>query len=70
MTLKLIRCDKCNWFLDSCSVNNGGCDANAVCSYDSSCNAMKCTCKTGYTNAGSGSNVVCKGDNFIKDFLK
>ena len=55
--------------LDTCSVNNGGCDTNAACSYDSSCNAVKCTCKTGYTNVGTGSNVVCKGKTSIEDYL-
>lgn len=47
---------------DSCKVNNGGCDNNAVCSHDSNTNAVKCTCKVGYTNTGSESNVVCTGD--------
>ena len=48
--------------LDSCTVNNGGCDPNAACSHDSTTNAVKCTCKTGYTNTGTGSNVVCTGN--------
>ena len=48
-------------FIDACEVNNGGCDANAVCSHDAKTNAAKCTCKTGYTNVGSASNVICKG---------
>lgn len=42
-------------------MNNGGCDANAVCSHESTTNACKCTCKTGFTNTGTGSNVVCTG---------
>lgn len=49
---------------DSCLVMNGGCDTNAVCSHDATTNACKCTCKTGYTNVGSGTNVVCKGEKF------
>lgn len=47
--------------LDSCVVNNGGCGANAICSHDSTTNACKCTCKTGYTNTGSDPSVVCTG---------
>ncbi|CAF2072259.1 unnamed protein product, partial [Rotaria magnacalcarata] len=47
-------------FADSCTVNNGGCDPNAICSYDATTNAVKCTCKGGYTNTGSSVNVVCK----------
>lgn len=50
-------------FVDSCQVENGGCDTNAICSHDSKTNAVKCTCKTGYTNTGSSSNVICKGEN-------
>lgn len=49
---------------DSCQVNNGGCDPNAVCSHEETTNAVKCTCKTGYTNVGTGSTVVCKGNTF------
>ena len=48
---------------DSCQVNNGGCDSNAICSHDGTSNAVKCTCKTGYSNVGSDSNVVCKGED-------
>ena len=51
--------------LDSCEVNNGGCDPNALCSHDSTSNAVICTCKTGYTNTGTGSNVVCTGNNTL-----
>lgn len=47
--------------VDSCDVNNGGCDPNAECSHDAT-NAVKCTCKTGYTNTGSDFNVVCTGN--------
>ena len=47
---------------DSCTVNNGGCDPNAFCSHDTTTNAVQCTCKTGYTNTGSGSTTVCKGN--------
>ena len=46
---------------DSCQVKNGGCDANAACSHDPSNNQVLCTCKTGYTNTGSASNVNCTG---------
>ena len=48
-------------FADSCLVNNGGCDINAICSHNASNNAAQCTCKTGYTNTGSSSNVICTG---------
>lgn len=49
---------------DSCRVNNGGCDKNANCSHDPTTNAVRCVCKTGYTNTGSGSVVVCTGNEF------
>ena len=47
--------------VDSCQVNNGGCDSNAICSHDSKSNGVVCTCKTGYSNTGSASNVICTG---------
>ena len=55
-----------HWFCivflkDKCVINNGDCGSNAVCSHDSKTFAIKCTCKTGFTNTGSGSQVVCKG---------
>ncbi|CAM4896846.1 unnamed protein product [Rotaria socialis] len=46
---------------DSCTVNNGACHPNAFCSHDAKKNAVKCTCKVGYTNTGSADNVVCAG---------
>lgn len=48
--------------LDSCQVNNGGCDRNAVCSRDAKTNVIECLCKTGYTNTGLGATVVCTGN--------
>ena len=54
----------CEHLLDSCQVNNGGCDANAVCSKNDATNDVVCTCKTGYVNTGSGSTVICKGITF------
>ena len=51
--------------LDSCLVKNGGCDPNAACSHDSKTNAVVCRCKPGFTNTGSGSTVVCKGNSFF-----
>ena len=48
--------------VDTCLVNNGGCDVNAICSHESNTNAVKCSCKTGYTFAGTGSNLVCTGN--------
>jgi hypothetical protein len=47
--------------LDSCNVNNGGCDVNAACFHDAKTNEVTCTCKTGYINTGVGSAVVCTG---------
>ena len=44
---------------DSCRVNNGGCDKNAICSHVPTTNAIKCACKTGYKNTGSNGQVVC-----------
>ncbi len=55
---------ECYWnklILDSCKVNNGGCDCDAQCSHDKNTNAVKCTCNPGYTNTGSGSTVSCTG---------
>ena len=51
-------------FQDSCKIDNGGCDENAVCSHDARTNAVKCTCKTGYMNTGCSSNVICTGEEF------
>lgn len=48
-----------NIFSDSCNVNNGGCNSNATCSHDSTTYACTCTCKTGFVNTGSATNVVC-----------
>lgn len=42
-------------------INNGGCDPSATCSHDPKTNACQCTCKNGYVNTGSASNVVCTG---------
>lgn len=44
-----------------CEVNNGGCHEDALCTHDKQTNAAKCTCKTGFTDTGSGSNVICTG---------
>ena len=48
--------------IDSCQVNNGGCDPNAACYHDPKTNAVQCACNTGYTNVGTDSAVVCKGN--------
>ena len=48
-------------FPDSCTVDNGGCDKNAICSHDKGTFAVVCTCKTGYTNVGTGATVKCEG---------
>ena len=50
-----------NSLSDSCNVNNGGCDKNADCSHDKGTFAVVCTCKTGYTNVGTGTTVKCDG---------
>ncbi|CAF2033822.1 unnamed protein product [Rotaria magnacalcarata] len=50
-----------------CHDNNGGCGPNALCSEDPTTSAVKCTCKTGYTNTGSGVHVVCKDSCTIKN---
>ena len=58
----------CTWCLlgvDTCQVKNGGCDGNAVCSHDGTSNAVVCTCKIGYTNAGSATNVTCTGERTL-----
>ena len=44
----------------SCLVKNGGCDQNATCTHAKATFAVQCTCKTGYTNVGTDSNVVCR----------
>lgn len=60
----MMRCDVGDeFFPDICQVNNGGCGANAACSFDDDANTIKCTCKTGYSNTGVGSTVICTGDN-------
>ncbi|CAF2019550.1 unnamed protein product [Rotaria magnacalcarata] len=51
----------------SCSKNNGGCGKNALCSENRKTSAIKCTCKTGYTNTGSAVHVVCKDSCTIKN---
>ena len=47
---------------DSCKVTNGGCDVNAICTHDLTSNGVVCTCKTGFTNTGSATNVTCTGE--------
>ena len=46
---------------ESCLVNNGGCDASAMCSHDPKTNGCQCSCRSGYANTGSSSNVLCTG---------
>lgn len=53
--------------IDSCTIKNGGCDPNAVCSHDPVTNAVVCTCKNGFTNTGT-TNVTCTGT--IHSFTK
>ena len=47
---------------DSCSVDNGGCGENAECTHDSKTFAVRCVCKTGYTNIGVANIVRCEGE--------
>lgn len=56
--------------LDSCTTNNGGCDTHANCIWQPFNGTRTCVCKTGYTNTGSESNVVCTGISFILHALK
>ena len=46
---------------DSCQVKNGGCDPKAQCLHEGETNAVLCVCKTGYTNTGSTTDVICQG---------
>lgn len=57
-----LHCCLCN--ADSCNINNGGCSANAMCTHDPTTNVVICVCKSGYTNTGSSSNVICTGTLF------
>lgn len=45
-----------------CDVKNGGCARNAICSYNLTTHAVICTCRIGFTNTGSGSNMTCTGN--------
>ncbi|CAF1336590.1 unnamed protein product [Rotaria magnacalcarata] len=45
--------------LDTCTINNGGCDPNAACTHDKPTNAVVCKCRTGFTNTGTDESVVC-----------
>ena len=46
---------------ETCKVNNGGCDVNSICSYDSDKQAIRCTCKVGFVDVDQSQVVVCKG---------
>ena len=48
--------------LDVCSVNNGGCDANADCSHAAGSDVCMCKCKAGFVNTATTGPVVCKGN--------
>lgn len=52
------------FILDSCQVKNGGCGTTALCSFDSAAETIKCSCKTGYSNTGTGSAVICTGTTY------
>ena len=51
--------------LDSCQVNNGGCDQNAICSHEAVTNAVVCQCRSGYTNTGCAVTVKCTGITLV-----
>ena len=55
---------------DSCTINNGGCDENSICTHDAASNAVRCACKTGYVNTGCPSNVVCTGNVTCRDIVE
>ena len=46
--------------VEPCTENNGGCEANAVCSSDDKTAAVTCTCKEGYLTRGTGSGTGVK----------
>lgn len=49
-------------FLDTCLIDNGGCNINSICSRDETTGSIKCICKIGYTNTGSETSVNCTGN--------
>ena len=49
-----------------CEVKNGGCHANASCAYKNSDDVVVCTCKTGFTNTGSATEVICAGPTGVE----
>lgn len=55
----------CGPVSDSCLVKNGGCDLNANCLHEGETFAVKCVCKTGFTNTGTDGSVTCKGTPMI-----
>ena len=52
--------------LDACTIGNGGCDSNSICSHDEKTNGVVCTCKTGYTNTTPGSGATCTGKKICR----
>ena len=50
--------------VDSCLVQNGGCDKNAECTHEKLTNAVVCICKVGYINNAEAPNVVCVGNYY------
>ena len=49
-----------SYCIEPCDENNGGCEANAVCSTEDKSVVVKCTCKEGYVTRGSGSGTEVK----------
>ena len=52
--------ESCLLSVEPCTENNGGCEANAVCSSDDKTAAVTCTCKEGYLTRGTGSGTGVK----------
>jgi EGF domain len=45
--------------IDECSTNNGGCNANAVCTNNPG--SFTCICVTGY----GGNGIICSGKSYL-----
>ena len=52
---------------EPCDEENGGCEANAVCSTEDKSVVVKCTCKEGYVTRGSGTGTGVKCISKILD---
>ena len=50
----------CGDDINECSIDNGGCDTNAICT--NTVGSYNCSCKSGY----SGNGLNCTGNHFFK----